>query len=271
MKPPLLILFIFNLALISPLSKADGLSDLKLALSSLTPSSFNQSSLDNSSLNQSSSIAATLVTTSSYQQGEGKDKIIRNGEAAIFLADNEQGLQVTYSHEILAKLEHEASEQIKDENAETPTLNAIDKNRATEIKSILSAAPDISRTINQASFVNEMEVSIDGKILRQLNFELPVSSIINDKRTREYVSKFQSNYSIIINDKGVPLSSQLNFKGKGRAYLVLSVKAQGFEHSTYQVINQRLVRISNESGSIFDSTFGYSERKNKDILTLSDS
>lgn len=254
-KPFSSIFLIISLILLSPLSNADGLSDLKAALSSL---------------NNNSSIAATLMTTSFYQQGEGKDKITRNGIAEIFLNDDEQGLQVTYSQEILTKLEQEASEQIKDENAETPTLNAIDKNRATEIKSILSAAPDISRTIAQASFVNEVEVNIDGKILRKLNFELPVSAIINDKRTREYVSKFQSNYSVIINDEGVPLSSQLNFNGKGRAYIVLSVKAQGFEYSTYQVLNQRLVRVTNESGSIFDSTFGYSERKNKDALTFSD-
>lgn len=232
-------------------SCADGLSDLKSALKLL----------DNTT-----EISATLVATTYFQQGEGEDKVIRNGEASISLNDSQQGLKITYSPETLAKLEHEASERVKNENAETPTLNAINKNSATSVKSILSAAPDILRTITRAKFISEE--NIKGKKQRKLNFELPVSAIINDKRTREYVKKFESQYSIIINENGVPLMSTLTFSGKGRAYIVLSVKASGFEQSSYQVVNQRLIRISNETGSTFNSTFGYSERKSSESLTL---
>ncbi|GHE94826.1 hypothetical protein [Thalassotalea profundi] len=237
------------------LTKADGLNDLKRALQKL---------------NSNTPISATLITTSYHQQGEGKNKIVKSGEAQVYLSDDHQGLQITYSNQILAKLEHEASERIKDENAETPTLNAINKNNATEIKSTLSAASDIIRTMAQANFINEEAITINGEELRQLNFELPVSAIINDKRTREYVKKFESSYSVVIDDNGIPISTKIDFNGKGRAYIVLSVKAKGFEHATYQVVEQRLVRITNESSSTFDSTFGYTERKNKNLLTLNE-
>ncbi|XQW84373.1 hypothetical protein ACOYR1_14705 [Thalassotalea piscium] len=250
-----LLFVIFSLALLPLFTYADGLSDLKNALKSLQ---------------KTSTLSAKLLTTSYFQQGEGKDKIIRDGSAEISLIDDEKGLQVTYSNDILTKLEIEASERIKDENAKTPTLNAIGKNNATEIKSIVSAGSEVLRTITQASFVNEETVNLDGKVLRQLNFKLPVSAIINDKRTRKYVKKFTSQYSVVIDGQGIPIKTTLNFSGKGRAYWVLSVKAEGFEHSTYQLINQRLVRVTNESGAIFDSTFGYSERKHHELLTITE-
>lgn len=244
---------IFTLLIIPFISKADGLADLNRALTLL---------------NNNNPITATLTATNYYQQGEGKEKVVRNGKAEIILNDSDQGLQITYSKEILSKLELESRQRIKNEDADTPTLNAIDSNRATELKSTLSAAPGIERTLAQATFLSEEQVIVDEKTLRQLNFELPVSSIIRDKRTRKYVKKFQSQYSVIISDTGVPLTTELTFSGRGRAYLVLSVKADGYERTTYQVVNQRLVKISNEGGSKFDSTFGYTERKNSERLTV---
>ena len=253
MKNTHTITLLFSLAFTPFIVTADTLSELKQTLNLL---------------NNTSPISATLTTTNFYQQGEGKDKVIRNGNAAVNISDSSKGLQVIYSSEILSKLEAEASERVKNENAETPTLNVINSNGATKIKSILSAAPSILRTITQAKFTNEETVNINGKNLQQLNFTLPVSAIISDKRTREYVKKFDSQYSVIIDENGIPLSTTLNFSGKGRAYIVLSVKASGFEQSHYKVINQRLVRVSNESGSSFDSTFGYSQRKSNEVLTI---
>ena len=234
-------------------ASADGLSDLKSTLATL---------------NGSEPIKATLSTQTSYQQGEGKSKLVKEGHGQVLLTANKSGLQVTYSDEILAKLEQEARAQIQDENAPTPTLNAINRNSATELKNILSAASSIDRMITLATFIDEQPFEQNGQNLRKLTFDLPMNAIINDKRTREYVKKFASNYKVIIDDEGLPLSSTLTFSGKGRAYIVLSVKAHGYSKATYQVVNQRLVQTMEESGSTFDSTFGYSERYEKNHLTF---
>ncbi|WP_448568208.1 hypothetical protein [Thalassotalea ganghwensis] len=248
-----LALSVFISVSITPIALADGLSDLtsKLAL-----------------LKGSQPIKATLNTQTSYQQGDGKDKVIKNGLGEVILSANTTGLQVTYSDETLLKLEQEARAQIKDENAPTPTLNAINRNSATELKNTLSAASSIERMIAQATYIGEQSFEQDNQTLRKLSFDLPMQAIINDKRTREYVSKFSSNFEVVIDDEGVPISSELTFSGKGRAYIVLSVKAHGFSRSTYQVIHQRLVQTLEESGSTFDSTFGFSERSEQNILTL---
>ena len=137
-----------------------------------------------------------------------------------------------------------------------------------ELKNILTAASSIERMITLATFIDEQSFEQNGQNLRKLTFELPMNAIINDKRTREYVKKFASNYEVIIDDEGLPLSSTLTFSGKGRAYIVLSVKAHGYSKANYQVVNQRLVQTMEENGSTFDSTFGYSERYEKNQLTF---
>ena len=87
-----------------------------------------------------------------------------------------------------------------------------------------------------------------------LGFELPMEAIISDKTTRKYVDKFDASYHITIDKEGNPVESEMSFKGRGRAYIVLSVKAELSAKSTYQVYGERLLQLTNEYEGTFKSS-----------------
>ncbi len=230
---------------------ADGLSDLKSALERLQGNS---------------PISAILEATIIENQGEGKDKVVKNGNVEINLQDGEQGLQITYSNQVLKNADEESNLRVKDEDADTPTLNAVDRLEATELRALLSSASSLLRRLEQATFIDEQEVVYYGKAVRVLNFELPMRTIVNNKKTREYVDKFEGKFQVIIDDDGTPLETQLNFKGNGRAYIVLSLKAYGTGTTKFKVVNERLVTVHQEFTNGYESTFG--ERETTQTIQL---
>lgn len=243
------------LSLVAPLLsfqvQADGLSDLKEALNRLQGTA---------------PITAVLESTIVENRGEGKDKIEKNGFVSINLADTPKGLQITFSPEVLQQVDEESYEKIKNEEANTPTLTAVNRIEANEIRTVLSSSSSLLRRLERATFVDEQAIVHDGVNVRLLNFELPIETIVSDKKTREYVDDFDSNFQVIIAEDGTPLETQLSFKGKGRAYIVLTMKARGNGVTKFKVVDQRLVTVHQEFTTSFESTFG--ERETKETLQL---
>ena len=64
---------------------------------------------------------------------------------------------------------------------------------------------------------------------------------------------------MIIADDGSPLESHFDYRGKGRAYIVIRVEAFGSNSSQYKVLNGRLLRVRSENKSGYSSTFGDGE------------
>ena len=235
----------FTALCVSSLSAhADGLADLTNALNKLQGKA---------------PITAKLTAEVVVNRGEGEDKVIKNGNVDVVLSDGDQGLQVTFSNQVLENIDIESNEKIKDEDADTPTLNAIDRLEATELRSYVSAASSLLRQLERATFIDEQEIQYQDTNARVLNFEMPMESIVSDKKTREYVDKFESSYQVIINEQGIPLETRLEFSGKGRAYIVLSLKAYGNGLSKFTVVDNRLVTVHQEFTSGWDSTFGEGE------------
>lgn len=245
--------FSLFLALASLQSSADGLSDLRNALTQL---------------NGISPISAQLESSYTEHRGKKKKRKTTTGFAQVNLTDSELGLQVMYSNQTLLTSEVEANEKEQNEDVDTPTLNAIDDIEATELRNMLSAAPNLLRTLNKAKWLNEEVVEFQGVDMRKINFELPLEAIINNKEVREYVDKFSNQYSIIINEVGVPQQSQLTFKGKGSAFIFFSLSASQTNTSTYQVINNRLVNMRRDFTRSQKSTWGLTDASGAKILTI---
>jgi hypothetical protein len=243
-NPKITLASIFTISiLLSHNAIADGLSDLKSALERL---------------NGSGPITA-YYETQFLEVSDADDKDDRkenSGLVKVQLTDSEQGLQVTYSQEVMNKIEAESMQKNLDEETDTPTLNAVRDINATRMRDLLSAGQSLQRRIAKAEFVSEEQQNIEGRPARLLTFNLPLDAIIDDKKTREYVSKFEGKYSILIDSSGVPLESKTKFNGKGRAFVILSVKANSSNYNRYQIINNRLVRVQNEYQREFSSTFG---------------
>lgn len=244
--------------LLSSSAAADGLADLQAALEKL---------------NGSEPITAYYETQflEVNDADDEDDRKENNGLVRVHLTDSKQGLQVTYSQDVMNKIEAESMEKIVDEEADTPTLNAVGDINATRMRNLLSASSSMNRRIAKAEFVSEEVQEFEGQPARLLTFNLPLDAIIDDKKTREYVSKFEGKYTILIDNDGVPLESKTRFKGKGRAFVILSVKANSSNYNRYQVINNRLVRVLNEYHREFSSTFGDNLETGNSLLIFDDS
>ncbi len=254
------LLTLSSFSLFSSNSYADGLTDLHSALERL---------------NGDSAISASLET--SYVQKRGRKKKVKttSGFAKVQLIDDLNGLQITYSNEVLAQLEREENEKENNEEANTPTLNAVYDIEASELRNMLSASSELSRTLIKAEFVKEEETTYQENDARILHFNLPLDAIISDKDVRSYVNDFEGKYNIIIDKKGVPLQSQLSFEGSGRAYIFFSLSISQSKTYFYQLIGNRLVNFRNEFERHQKSTWdkrdssGYTELKiNKQVQNI---
>lgn len=223
---------------------ADGLTDLNAALDRLQ---------------EKSTISATIDYSVTQMREEDDEQEIKQGAISAAVAYGPAGLQVTYDTNVMARLKTEAEQRVKDEEANTPTLMAINDIDAVEFNNILSSADSIKRTLQQAQFIDEQPVEMNGKTLRQLNFDLPLEAIINDKRTRKYVKKYTTQYQILIDETGTPIETTLSYRGKGRAYIVISIEASGDLTTKYAVFNGRLVRVYQKTSNRYDGTFGAGE------------
>lgn len=230
---------------------ADGLNDLNAALERLQGTE---------------AISAELESSFTEIRDAGED--VKKGLATVWLDDNAKGLKVTYSKEVIKNIELEAQLRIENEDADTPTLNAVNDLRAATIREMLSANKAIARRVSQATFIDEQQVDFQGQVVRQLNFELPLKAVIKDKKVREYVKKFSAKYQILIDDEGIPFQTTLDYQGKGRAYIVLSMKAKGSRVSKYTVVSDRLVRLSSHHVGSYSSTFGDTETTEEDKIEL---
>lgn len=219
------------LSLFSNSTYADGLTDLNNALTKL---------------NGDSAISATLETGYEQKRGRKKKVKITTGLAKVQLVDDMKGLQITYSNETLAQLESEENEKESDEEANTPTLNAINDIEASELRNMLSASADLNRTLIKAQFVKEEVITYQDKDARILHFDLPLEAIISDKDVRSYVNDFEGKYNIIIDKNGIPLQAELSFEGSGRAYIFFSLSISQSKTYFYQVIGDRLVNHRTE-------------------------
>lgn len=232
---------------------SDGLAQLTQALSKLQTTS---------------PVHAKLNFSFKEWRGKGKSQQNFSGNAVLRVEQNQQGLNVNYQPQVLTNLAQEAQARVKDETVNTPTLSALDRLNTIEINNMLSAAASLARRMEQATYIDETQVSFNDSLKRSINFSLPLEALIRDKKTRGYVNKFSGDFSVIIDEDGTPLQSKLKFSGKGSAYIIFSVKAYGEAVTDYQVSNNRLVLAKQSYVNGYESTFNDGEVTEYHQLTL---
>ena len=99
------------------------------------------------------------------------------------------GLQVLYGKDLLAKVEAEQRAKVKDPKTKTPTGFALGEMKATELRTMVSAAGALSREIEEAEFSGEKIDSYKGKPARMLSFTLALDKV--PEKDRKYVKKFE--------------------------------------------------------------------------------
>jgi hypothetical protein len=232
---------------------ADGLTDLNTTLLKL---------------NGNTPLSAIVESSYTEKRGKKKKQKTKNGLIQVHLSDNHQGLKLIYSNETLIKLEQEATEKEQNEEAETPTLNAVNGVGVAEMNTMLSAAPNLLRSLKKATFINEEEVVHNDHSVRQLNFTLPLEAIIENKEVHEYVDDFKGEFKILISDTGIPLETSTTFTGSGSAYIFFTMELTQTNKSTFKQVENRLVNIKKTFKSKRSSTWGDTESQGYKILIL---
>lgn len=234
---------------------SDGISDLRLALDKLPGDS---------------DLKANYEYSYSNTRHEGGETQVTEGKATILVENAANQLTITYEPEIMSLLETEIDLRVEDEDedAKAPTLVALSRIDAGDVNRSIKATPSILQRLKQATFISEEVIEKDGQTLRQLNFSLPLEALITDKQTRKYVTRFDNTYQILINDDGVPVESHLNYKGKGRAFIILTAKVSGESHAQYETNGNRLVRTHNTAISRWDSIFSSGEQVDNDSVSI---
>src|SRR5471032_343225 len=124
------------LALAGAAASADGLTDLKAALERLQ---------------EPVPLKASLDSSVWRRNGEGKDADETSGQAVVAIEDGQRGMQLSYSREMLAKLDAEAMTVARNPNAKTPTLNAAREFSPTDLRPMISAASSLSHMLEKTS------------------------------------------------------------------------------------------------------------------------
>ena len=221
-----------------------------------------------SSLESNNEIHALVESSYTEKRGKKKQVKTKNGLIQVKLSDDAEGIKLIYASETLNQLELETSLKQMDENAETPTLNAINGVGISEMRNMLSAAPGLLRMLNKATFINDENIEVDGKVLTQLNLTLPLEAIIQNKEVHEYVDDFICTYSILINEAGIPIKTTTSFTGSGSAYIFFSMEITRSTQSNFLLIDNRLVNIKKSFENKQSSTWGDTESKGYKTLTL---
>lgn len=224
-------------------ASANGFDDLRLALSSLE---------------ETSNVAGKIVLSVEETRGDKDDDDYEqnSGHITTSIDFSERGLAITYSTDVMLELEKEYELRSADEDAKTPTTKGLNELRTRDITGLISQSQRLLKSLQEAEFVAEKNIEYMGLPARELVFNLPLNSILKEKRTRDYVDDFESDYRVIIDEQGFPVASTLTYSGKGRAYIVLSFAAEGKRTDEYKVIGNRLVSVSSHNVSQYDSTFG---------------
>lgn len=213
--------------------------------------------------------AINVEFTSKYTETSGKENDeTKSGLITLPLSYNHKGLQITYSKDILDKVTKEESQKEQDENANTPTLSAMSRIESSDILEQISSALPLLRFLNKAKFTTETPIKHHGEPATELNFDLPIESIITEEEAREYIDEFAGQYRLVVDSQGVPIESKLTFSGSGSAYVFFNLAMEQTLTSQYQVVGNRLVNTSQTYKRKQSSTFGDSESLGEEILAI---
>ncbi|NRR34239.1 hypothetical protein HSX11_29115 [Oxalobacteraceae bacterium] len=233
----------------SQLAHADGHSDLKAALERLQGHA---------------PLKAQLETKTWRRAGEGKDSEETSGQASVAIEDGPQGMQLSYGREILARMDAEARAVAKNPNAKTPTLMAAREFAPNDLRPMISAAGELQRILDKATFKSEKPDSYGGKPARVLTFETSIETLSD--RDRKYIKDFDGALHVWIGQDGTPLASRMVQNASGRAFIVITFEAHNEEQNVYGLVGDRLVALRRENKN---KASGAGERdENKVVKTL---
>lgn len=228
-------------------ARADGLADMKAALARA---------------GASAPLKALVETHTWRKLGEGADAEEDRGSASITVEDGARGLNVVHGKEVLARMDAELRARARNPDSKTPTLSALDELGPRDVLALTSAATGLARAIERGQFKGERADTYQGKSVRALRFDMPMSAL--STREKKYAKKFSSVLDVWIGADGMPLASRLRQSMSGRAFVVVSFDSVNEEESVYSVVADRLLAVRKETRG---SASGAGEKDERKVVT----
>lgn len=218
---------------LSCITRADGLSDLKNALSRFD---------DQTPFN--AQIHADINTTNA----EGNDKVHKEGAIDFQIQQNQNGLRILYGNSLLQQIDNETREKKKNPTAKTPATEAINRFNYSKLSALLYPVRDLEQDLNKAIFNSEEPTTFQGKPARLLHLTIPLKNLTAEESKN--LKHFKTDLKIWIDENGIPLASHSKGKASGRAMLVIGFEFHFDVHKTYGTIGTRLLttKLDDSSG-----------------------
>ncbi len=204
-------------------AQADGLRDLKSALSRLqgqTP------------------LKGQLQVKSEQRSNEGKDDAeTRHGAAQIQFDDGPQGLRLVYPSATLSRAAQEEAAREANNKAPSPTARGLNSLGYNTVLDMARAAEAFQRELTNATFKGERADTHQGQPARLVSLE------IQPKKLDKYVKDFKHTLDVWMAADGTPLAAKSRQTIAGRAMMVISFEMTAAEEYLFSVIGDRLVAL----------------------------
>jgi hypothetical protein len=218
--PHLLAAFLATLVWALPV-QADGLSDLKAALTRLQGQA---------------PLRGHVHVKNEGKTNEGQDDAQSSqGQAQIHFDDGPQGLRLTYPVATLTKASQEEAALATNPKAGAPTSIGLKSLAYSDVLDMARAADTMLRDLTHAVLKSERTDSYLGQPARVLLLEVP------RKKAEKFVKKHEIAAEIWINTDGTPLLGKSTVRIEGSAFLVINFEILTTEEQVFNVVGERLV------------------------------
>lgn len=235
------------LLLLAAGARADALADLKTALARTAVQA---------------PLRAAIESQTWRKLGEGADADVDSGQASVLAEDGPRGLSLTHAREMVARMERELQARARNPNSKTPTMAALEEMGPRDVLALTCASAALSRALERGVYKGERADTWQGRPVRALSFEMPVSTLSD--RERKYAKKFSSLLDVWIAPDGTPLASRARVSATGRAFIVIGFAFGSEEDSVFGVADERLVTLRKETRTHFS---GPGERDERKVVT----
>lgn len=222
--------FTILLVLSPSLLCADSLTDLKTTLRALhgqTP------------------IKGTVEVSTWRRNGEGKEATEAGGQASAWVEDGAHGMKMQWSRSLLQQIEQEAQAKKANPKSKTPATTGMAALAPRTVSGMLNQAGDLLRQLETATLTGETREAWNGKQVRALAFNVPLTGI--SEKERKMVKDYKGTAKILIDDDGTPLALTRKTFTAGRAFVVITFNSDEETTHTFAKVGDRLVCTRFES------------------------
>jgi len=179
-----------------------------------------------------------------FTSSQGDDPPNPEGLVTAVATAGAEGLQVTWSRELLAEAEREEANLASAPDARTPVRDALFDLRVVTVGRVLDAAPELLRALQGAELLEARDEAWGGAPARLLVFKV-IPRL--GARERRYVKSVQATARVWLGPDGVPLAAEQEIRAKGRAFLIITFEVEQRDRLRFSLEGDRLVTLHRES------------------------